>query len=279
GILTGLIGEQGAIGAFLSGTGDKSNITGGTDADNGFAGGFVAGPPPVVDTGDLPTYPTKPNEVTGSGFVTATETGLNITDIQFVGEVNRRIILNPLFIGRRGGAGTTETPNTNPDGFAYFLTTNANNDAIAGYAGILATTNLGAPLPSTTASAVWAGHFSVGTDTNIATDYYVNFSTGEFGFNKAAGNRTEGEITRGDLTYTMNAVFGSHASAMGFNAGQMGGTLNLSENSSGVISTNSADITGLIGAEGAVGVFAQVGRVGGITGGFTATNPDYTPPE
>ncbi|MCA8834781.1 MAG: hypothetical protein K8953_06795, partial [Proteobacteria bacterium] len=42
GILTGLIGEQGAIGAFLSGTGDKSNITGGTDADNGFAGGFVA---------------------------------------------------------------------------------------------------------------------------------------------------------------------------------------------------------------------------------------------
>ncbi len=266
GILTGLIGEWGAIGAFLSGTGDKSNITGGTDATSGFAGGFVANNP-VVNTGDLPTYPTKPNAETSTRFLTATETGLNITDIQFQGSATRTI-LNPHFIGRRG------LDSNNPDGFAYFVTTSANLNPI-GYVGILPTTNLGAPLPSTTANAVWAGHFSVAGANNIAANYFVDFTNGKFGFSNAAEDDTDGTLTVSTATYTMNAVFGSHASANDYSAGRMGGTIGILD--AGI--TGSATIVGLIGAEGAVGVFTQEGAANGYTGGFTATNSDYTAPE
>ncbi len=266
GILTGLIGEQGAIGAFLSGTGDKGNITDGNSATEGFAGGFVAAPP-VVNTGDLPTYPTKPNAETSTRFLTATDTGLNITDIQFQGSATRTI-LNPHFIGRRG------LDSDNPDGFAYFVTTSANLNPI-GYVGILPTTNLGAPLPSTTANAVWAGHFSVAGSNNIATNYFVDFTNGKFGFSNAAEDDTDGTLTVSTATYTMNAHFGSHNDASSYSAGRMGGTIGISD----VATTASATIVGLIGAEGAVGVFTQAVAATGYTGGFTATNPDYTPPE
>ena len=275
GVLTGLIGAKGAVGAF------HSDITA-----HGYAGGFVATgaivppPPPnacialttCVDTGDLPTYPSKPNEVTGNGFLTAEDTGLNMTDIQINGAPARTIVTDPApFTGRRGGADST-----NPDGFAYFTTTDAGASPVPiSYAGILATTNLGAPLPSTTASAVWAGHFSLGAETNIATNYYVNFSTGRFGFSNAGGDGF-GTFTHTDLngTYTMNAHFGSHASANGYSAGRMGGTLAIS----GVGSAFHPDITGLIGEEGVVGIFTKVGSASASVGGFTATNPAYTPP-
>ena len=216
-----------------------------------------------VNVGDLPTYKTKPNKVSGSDFLTATETGLNMVDISFVGGAPRTVLTSS--IGRRGGAGST-----NPDGFAYFITTNA-NFALAGYAGIFPTTNLGAPLPSTTASAVWEGHFSSGTITNIATNYFVDFTNGRFGFSNDGGDGF-GTLTHANLsgTYTMNAHFGSHASANAYSAGRMGGTVSASDSGT----TNSATIVGLIGAEGVVGVFTEVGVVRALVGGFTATNPN-----
>ena len=59
-----------------------------------------------VDTGDLPTYPTKPNEVTVNGFLTAEDTGLNMIDIQITGAPARTIVTDPApFTGRRGGGG------------------------------------------------------------------------------------------------------------------------------------------------------------------------------
>ena len=220
-----------------------------------------------VNVGDLPTYPTKPNEVTGSGFLTGTATGLNTTDIQFADGLTPTIITS-LTIGRRGGAGTTESPNTNPDGFAYFVT-NTNNST--GYAGILATTNLGAPLAAQP-TAIWAGHFSVTRTNNVAVNYFVDFAKGEFGFSNTAGDGANGTLSGSGLfgTYTMNAYFGNHASANGYSAGRMGGTVSVSD--AGIMS--SSTIVGLIGAEGAVGVFTRVGNAGGYTGGFTATNPD-----
>ena len=272
GLLTGLIGEKGAVAAFRSNT-----------QVSGYSGGFIAVPPPpppnacialttCVDTGDLPTYPTKPNEVTLSGFLTAEDAGLNMTDLSSVGSPTRTIVTDPApFTGRRGGEGR------NPDGFAYFVTTNAGaNPSSISYAGILATTNLGAPLPSTTANAVWAGHFSTATATNIAINYYVDFTNGRFGFSNAGGDGF-GTLTHTDLngTYTMNAHFGSHASANGYSAGRMGGTLAISSIHSALHPT----ITGLIGEEGVVGVFTQVGLTTSLAGGFTATNPAYTPPE
>ncbi len=227
-----------------------------------------------VNTADLPTYSSKPNEVTGSGFLMATDTGLNISDIQFEGGSATRIISIPLFIGRRGGAGTTNSPNTNFDGFASFTTVPEDSNITFGYAGILATTNLGASLTAQPASAVWAGHFSTGGTTNIPTNFYVDFTNGRFGFSNA-GRNGFGTLMNGDRVFTMNTVFGNHADAMGFSAGRMGGTLVVAER--GV--TNNETITGLIGQEGAVGIFARVGFSNGYIGGFTATNPNYTPPE
>ena len=220
-----------------------------------------------VNVGDLPTYETKPNERTLSGLLTATATGLNTTDIQFVG-FPPRTISTPLTIGRRGGAGTTDSPNTNPDGFAYFVTNSS--AAFIGYAGILPTTNLGAPLAMQPANAVWAGHFSTGTTTNIAVNYFVDFTNGKFGFSNDEGNDTDGTLMNNSSTFTMDAHFGSHASANGYSAGRMGGTLVIAETGGG----GEADIVGLIGAEGAVGVFVNEGERGGFIGGFTATNPN-----
>ena len=221
-----------------------------------------------VNTGDLPTtYPTKPNEVTGSGLLTATNTGLNTieADIQFEGFAERTISI-PHFTGRRGGADST-----NPDGFAYFATTNGNAGSIFGYAGILATTNLGAPLPNTTANAVWAGHFSVATSTNVAVNFDVDFDNGEFGFSSANGT-----VRIDNTTYTMNAVFGSHTDASGYSAGRMGGILSVVDVG---LNPVTVPITGLIGEEGAVGVFVAEGVRNSYLGGFTATNPDYITPE
>ena len=273
----GLIGEQGLVGGFANT--DDVGIWGAN-----FFGGFVAVPPPpppnacialttCVDTGDLETYPTKPNEVTVNGFLTAEDTGLNMIDIQINGAPARTIVTDPApFTGRRGGADST-----NPDGFAYFVTADDGSQTPVpiSYAGILATTNLGAPLLSTTASAVWAGHFSVATATNIATNYYVDFTNGRFGFSNAGGDGF-GTLDHANLngTYTMNAHFGSHASANAYSAGRMGGTLAISSISSLLYPT----IVGLIGEEGAVGVFTRVGQATRTVGGFTATNPAYTPP-
>ncbi len=253
GILTGLIGREGAVGVFHSNNDGVGNTP--------YIGGFVA-VPPVVNTGDLPTYPTKPNAETSTRFLTATETGLNITDIQFQDSATRTI-LTPHFIGRRG------LDSNNPDGFAYFVTTSTLLNPI-GYVGILPTTNLGAPLIAQPANAVWAGHFSVAGANNTATNYFVDFTNGKFGFSNAAEDDTDGTLTVSTATYTMNAHFGSHASANGYSAGRMGGTISILDAGT----TGSTTIVGLIGAEGAVGIFTQEGAATGYTGGFTATNPN-----
>ena len=216
-----------------------------------------------VNVGDLPTYPTKSNEVTGSGFLTANDTGLNTTDIQLANSSIPRTISIPLTIGRLG------LDSNSPNGFAYFATITTSFEYY--FAGILPTTNLGAPLAAQP-TAVWAGHFSTQRSTNIATNFYVDFSTGRFGFSNAGGDGF-GDFTHSSLfgTYTMNAHFGSHASASGYSAGRMGGTISVSDAGT----TSSATIVGLIGAEGVRLVFyTTVGETGTLGGGFTATNPD-----
>ena len=222
-----------------------------------------------VNVGDLPTYPLKPIEVTASGFLTATDTGLNMTDIQFESSSFIRTVLTS-FTGRRGGAGTAESPNTNPDGFAYLITTSTSS-ASFGYAGILSTTNLGAPLASAPTTVVWAGHFKVGSRTIIPVNFYVDFTNGEFGFRNNDMDDSDKTLplpSGTTIVYTMNAVFGSHTDASSYSAGRMGGTLVIADGGFTINST----ITGLIGAEGAVGVFTKVGAVSDA-GGFTATNP------
>ncbi|MCA8834942.1 MAG: hypothetical protein K8953_07620, partial [Proteobacteria bacterium] len=151
GILTGLIGKQGAVGAFLSGTGDKDDITGGTSATAGFAGGFVANPfDGNVSYSDWATAGQAPAatantanpqnqllQTTRNDLNTGTITGTAV-HVNLATETYEDVAL--------GGLAT--------NGFTAFVST-ANNH----YAGITSTTNLGPALERTTGTGAWKGSF------------------------------------------------------------------------------------------------------------------------
>ena len=77
--------------------------------------------------------------------------------------------------------------------------------------------------------------------------------------------------------HTLNGYFGNHPKAKGLNPGQMVGDFIFDPGSIAFFNYREATLIGLIGEEGAVGVFRKIGE-NGASGGFTATNPSYTPP-
>ncbi len=278
GTLTGIIGREGAVGAFISNT---------VTAGHGFAGGFVAAPSVMVTK--LPTVPTKSSELTNGGFLTASDTGLDITNLQEGYSVQGEQMI------MRRSADSTNSIAYN-DGIAYFYTdADDDSDISRAYGGILATTNLGAPVEATQASAIWKGHHSYRDSAKIAnksTDFYVNFAAGTFEFANDLGDGPGSLIiapfgTTPEVTFTLNALFGNqHEMAVG----QLGGTLNYVHLGS---STNpfvgedgfvrhELDVHGLIGQEGAVGVYLyKDGRQdkngmnidSSLVGGFVASAP------
>ena len=259
GILTGLIGTDGAVGAFISGTGDKNAITA-SDPVVHYAGGFVANPtdaldddvvnyddwarsfatlPPVVlDNTATPLMPQFLGTVdgadeldeTGNGGVTNDRRGTltlagSFTDITFIG-------------------GDAE------DGISFFW----NNPATSGHAGILAGTNLGAPLTqgSGDPQVRWNGwfHAIIGIRASIQTIRLV-FSL-EIDF--ADSNAIEAFVQQnGDYHYHLTGNFDDK--------GVITGTVDLGDFTTGTrdqkttrVSSNGF-LTGLIGEDGAVGVF------------------------
>ncbi len=255
----------------------------------------------IVDINDLPAYPTKPTDLTGSGFLAETADGFNTTDIHDGHEIPK-----PSVYWRAG------EDSKNPDGYVLFGTSilkafprpqgmsdgqliiEEDYRAIdsRSYVGILSTTNLGAPLTETPATAVWPGYFGGGViRRDEITDFYVDFEAGRFGFyneaDKEIGTKDifyGGFLGRGEsIIHTLNGYFGNHPNAKGLNPGQMVGNFIFNPGSIAFFDYREATLTGLIGEEGAVGVFTEVGKIGSdssiiLTGGFTATNPDYTPP-
>ncbi len=257
----------------------------------------------IVDINDLPAYPTKPTDLTGSGFLAETADGFNTTDI-YDGHGTPKPNTY-----RRGGEDSK-----NPDGYVLFgtsiLETYMRLDDVSGilrleefvraidsrsYVGILSTTNLGAPLTETPATAIWSGYFGGGViRRDEITDFYVDFEAGRFGFHNGmdgddSGIGTKdifygGFLGRGEpIIHTLNGYFGNHPKAKGLNPGQMVGNVIFNPGSIAFFTYGDATLIGLIGEEGAVGVFTEVGKIGSdssitLTGGFTATNPSYTPP-
>ncbi|MCA8834532.1 MAG: hypothetical protein K8953_05540, partial [Proteobacteria bacterium] len=151
GILTGLIGKQGAVGAFLSGTGDKDNITGGTSATAGFAGGFVANPfDGNVSYSDWATAGQAPADTANTAnpqnqLLQTTRNDLNIGTITGTA-VHFNLATATYEDVALGGLAT--------NGFTTFAS-DANNH----YAGITSTTNLGPALERTTGTGAWKGSF------------------------------------------------------------------------------------------------------------------------
>ena len=258
GILTGLIGADGAVGAFISGTGDKNAITA-SDPVVHYAGGFVANPTDALDDNVVNyddwarSFPTLPPVVldntatplmpqflgtvdgadaldeTGNGGVTPDRRGTltladSFTDITFAGDVE--------------------------DGISFFW----NNPATSGHAGILAGTNLGAPLTqgSGDPQVRWNGwfHAIIGIRASIQTIRLV-FSL-EIDF--ADSNAIEAFVQQnGDYHYHLTGNFDDK--------GVITGTVDLGDFTTGTrdqkttrVSSNGF-LTGLIGEDGAVGVF------------------------
>nr|MCA8833858.1 hypothetical protein [Pseudomonadota bacterium] len=163
------------------------------------------------------------------------------------------------------------------------------------YVGILPTTDLGAPLTQAPASVIWHGQFNGISYVN----FYVDFAKGQFGFHndKTGAESGIGELSHffggflvssAELMYKMDGIFGNHPDAKGFAPGQLGGSVSLSASEGEFlpvfygdgkeVASLEADLIGLIGIEGAVGVFTKAGKNNGFSGGFTATNEAPPPP-
>ena len=253
GILTGLIGADGAVGAFISGTGDKNTITA-SDPVVHYAGGFVANPtdaldddvanyddwlrsfitlPPVVL--DLPAVPQFLGTVTVDGDVKLLEENAGVTS------------------GRRGTLTLADSftdvsfDGDEEDGVSFFW----NNTPQTGYAGLLAGTNLGAPLTQgdKPAQVRWNGQFQAITRAvSRAFVLTINF---------ASPNTIEAFVQQAtDNYYLLTGEF----DANGVITGEVHfGTFPNANKDMPTISDAPPNgfLTGLIGEDGAVGAFVS----------------------
>ena len=177
GFLTGLIGEQGALGAFVGGTGTRDAIEQITPLayHNTYAGGFVASPNVVnhvryIDwTGSFtPTLTaTMLNPTDRVSQFLATATALDETGAGTINAVNKGslTLANATFKGAGLGGQAT-------DGVSWFWDSTNN----FGYAGILAGTDLGAPLTQTSGTAKWNGSFQTTGDVTINDNLAITYS-------------------------------------------------------------------------------------------------------
>ncbi len=257
GDLTGLIGVDGVVAAFVS---DTSTIT--TDGGlNPFVGGFV-GIPAVASYAAFRNYYTLQ---TGTKQLHADLT--TGEDVEFMA-------------GSAGGLMNTDLTFTAADGeFDSFAVMEAGNgfallfgqtagDVNRYRAGLLSGTNLGAPLSGTELNVNWTGklHVSRHVDTNdsnkpmgVDLTLAVNFSAGTIG----VSNQT---IT-GDETLTIVGQFGAGDATLP--VGILGGTVSYND---GTTEYTSLPLIGLIGVEGAIGVF-HGGSAIPMVGGFSVTPP------
>ncbi len=250
GVLRGIIGEDGAVGAFVGGKSRDNGITFHTAGH--FAGGFVAAPAEVVEYADWEdifnpdstrTSPLTNQFLAGSDGTVASGSPVTIT------------FANASYGGDSfNGDGK--------DGVQLF--TNPTNGAVTNvYAGILTTTNLGAPLDATTAAAVWEGRlFSslvTGAPAYEVADFrpYIDFNESSMDATITGVTQSDGTALARSVVYSFYAEFDTR--------GVIDGTITRS--SRGRASTG--ELTGLIGAEGAVGAFisdpnARVSYAGGF---------------
>ncbi len=286
GVLTGLIGVDGAVGAFVSNQQVNYN----------YAGGFVATyVPPVViadgagytafknhysmETGNKALLATAPTSVgTWRGFLQGTPTGLVETGITFQSTTITHFDSIAIKLG--GNAGNEDSL----DGFAV-LSGRSTGDRFG--VGLLSGTDLGAPLPTEAAAIVeWTGSL-----------YYANGSSN--GLRESTGDFTlmvdvnEGTLTTKtrvgiplgaasgtDRTIAINGRFGERLDNEGdplpghLPVSILGGTVSIyTDDNKGA----EDPLIGLIGEKGVLGVF----RTSSLVGGFEASGvlPSGTKPE
>ena len=306
GLISGLIGQEGLVAAFVSNIGgsgmdaeNRDTIKGGT-GDTGYAGGFVASPisppPPldVVDVSDIKyTYTRnfvhieKPRNIETDGVEARDEIR---TETEVSSDINYADIPTTV-------AGLADTPNpnsrflrieglnidsrglTNPVIHTRRLDYTAGSAGFGdgyviidphGYAAILPTTNLGAARPvgaGQPTDARWNGMYSLSGNGAFAPNTPINFD-----INFETGNLTGTAPLANSLTddITIEATFGAD--------GVMSGTFSTDKvfrddkNEVYTIPQVNTNVIGLIGEEGLVGIMHGNIIVGTkVTGGFVAS--------
>ena len=250
GILTGLIGRQGAVGAFVSGTAIDADgvITGGTSATDGFAGGFVANPfEGNVSYRDWVTFTTPSTIATGATpdpvinqLLTTTRNTLNKGDYTGA-EVNVNLATATYEDVALGGSPA--------NGFNTYVIGTDNY-----LVGISSTTSLGAALDAQPVGT-WLGSFVVyegGVATTTPFELMVDF----------AGLNINTTVT--NTLYSFTGNFGSNDGTIRGNISRQATT------------PSEGSLTGLIGSEGAVGVFVSDSTaLVSYAGGFVAASPAF----
>ncbi|MCA8834899.1 MAG: hypothetical protein K8953_07395, partial [Proteobacteria bacterium] len=253
GVLTGIIGKNGAVGTFISNPIDTSVTTG--EHAFAYAGGFAVAPPPP-----LPSYNTfvehygaqlpEGNDQTttgGGGFLRGLPNSLNTGGLTLDSDSSRNIVV------RLG-----EVASGHADYGSGFGVLRASNRYRAG---LLSGTDLGALLtPDVTAS--WSGKaYAIrrgGTGSGDLT-LTVNFDAGTINSTTAA------VLTSNAGSLTVRGRFGSK---WGLPDSILGGSVSYG-------TFNNVPLIGLIGAKGVLGVF-HAGSDQQSAGGFWAKPTEET---
>ena len=201
----------------------------------------------VVKADDLPSYPTTVTS-NSSAFLTIEGTEIAIAGL----EQNDGTAVLASDINGLTRAGD------NMDGVRYFRGRLGNSGNARYFAGILPTTNLGAPLTAQPTNAVWPGSYSERDTAAVSVDFNIDFTNRRI--------TTEHELVAGSLSFSL-----------GFSdSGVISGAVLEHDLGLDTRIVDSRVATGLIGTDGLVGVFINASdSQAGVRylGGFVATNP------
>ncbi len=219
----------------------------------------------VVNADDLPSFPTA---VTSGASTFLTIVGTEI-DAMGIRRGNADPIIHKAtradICEARGGDETTCAPTKNAnnmdDGFQHFVGEFGGSNTL-NFAGILPTTNLGAPLTAQPTNAAWPGFYSERTDSPVPLLFNIDFANRSI--------TTEHAISVSALSFRL--VFSD--------SGVISGAVLEHDLGTDTRIIGSRVATGLIGTEGLVGVFINASEsLSGARylGGFAANNPDTNP--
>ncbi len=222
----------------------------------------------VVKADDLPSYPTTVTS-NSSAFLTIEGTQIFIADLErsnsnalAASDINglTRADICEARGGNEATCASTKNTNTMGDGVQYFQGRLGDSGNPRTFAGILPTTNLGAPLTAQPTTAKWPGSYSDRGRTAASLDFNIDF------INRRITATTGDTLEFFSLSF--NLGFSDSGVISGLVLEHNGGV------NTAIVSSRTA--TGLIGTEGLVGVFIDAGdsQTGlRYVGGFVATNP------
>ncbi len=247
GRLTGLIGADGVVAAFVSNT-NTITADGNGNGTNPFVGGFVGVPTVAYDDWDVVASPDAAVSSTlANQFLQYSAGGsldavaVNLKDATYNG--------NPLN-GDNMDSFAYNTAGTSPD-FVYYVV-------------ISPTTDLGAPLNDVAQAGAWNGSFvSVegGTETAAAADFILTVTFGA----TSKGNAGSVAATIENTLYSLEGEFDAR--------GVIIGTITHTVTSPAEV-ISMGTLQGLIGQDGAVGVFISNSDASmDYGGGFVARKP------